>query len=111
MKNLFLLLSVLLIAACKTNSSVDSAKTDLSPKNLVKIDLKVGGMTCTGCENTISKAVASLNGVKECTASHTDSLAQVTYDSTLVSLDQISNKISEVGYSVLRKVQGTIKME
>jgi copper chaperone CopZ len=32
----------------------------------------VGGMTCTGCENAIETAVAKVEGVLECDASHTD---------------------------------------
>ena len=111
MKNTLLLLGLLLICACKSNSGTDSVKADLAPTHLVKIQLKVGGMTCTGCENTISKAVASLNGVEKCSASHTDSLAIVTYDSSLVSIQSISQKISEVGYSVLDQKPETAKVE
>ena len=111
MNKFMLVLGVVLIAACKSNSVTDASKTEVSLKNLVKVDLRVGGMTCTGCENTISKAVAGLNGVIKCSASHTDSLATVTFDSTLVSLEQISGKITDVGYHVLGRVPVNSKVE
>ena len=103
MKKLLLFLSVVSIfAACNSGSEKStSQEPESDTARLITVVLKVGGMHCTGCEQTICKAVEGLNGVNKVTASYLDSVASVTYDSTLVNSGEISNKIDEVGYTVL----------
>jgi copper chaperone CopZ len=105
MKKLFLFLSIMgmLVACSSTDKKAKTSGLIMDTTQLSTIVLKVGGMSCTGCEQTISKAVESLPGVNKATASYTDSVATVVFDPKLVTTEQISNKINEVGYTVLAK--------
>lgn len=62
--------------------------------------LDVTGMDCTGCEESITKALKRLRGVASCTASHTDAQVEVIFDSGMVGLEQISQAIADAGYEV-----------
>jgi copper chaperone CopZ len=62
--------------------------------------LDVTGMDCTGCEDSITKALKRLQGVASCSASHTDAQVEVIFDSGLVGLEQISQAIADAGYEV-----------
>lgn len=55
-------------------------------------------MTCEGCEQTVQMAVGKLPGVQNVEASHTDSAAIVTFDTTLVSFAQMQEAINAKGY-------------
>lgn len=58
----------------------------------------VTGMTCGGCERSLSRAVSRLPGVSTVEASHADRSATVTYDDTLVTPEAIAAAIKEAGY-------------
>ncbi len=100
MKNLFF---VFLVAAFIAGCSGKSTSTDnASPAATVvankTMTLAVEGMTCTGCENTIQETVTKLAGVANVKASHLDSTAVVSFDSTQVSIAAIGDAITEAGY-------------
>ncbi|NVO20995.1 MAG: heavy-metal-associated domain-containing protein [Bacteroidetes bacterium] len=102
MKTLISILFVSFLAfSCSSNSSkpVQAATSAVSVTNKT-INLAVDGMTCTGCENTIKEAVGKVAGVSEVTASHTEGLAVVKYDSTKTNVKTISDAITEAGYTV-----------
>jgi len=62
--------------------------------------LPVKGMSCSGCENAVTRAVGGLAGVTQVRASHTAAQVVVTYDPSLVSLGDITAKIGRLGYAV-----------
>ena len=62
--------------------------------------IDVGGMDCTGCEESISKALKRLQGVASCSASFTDAKVEVEFDATQVGFDAISRAITDAGYEV-----------
>jgi copper chaperone len=62
--------------------------------------LHVMGMTCGGCENAVKRAVSTLPGVSEVTASHKDQRVTVSFDDAQVALAAIAAKISSLGYQV-----------
>ncbi len=66
--------------------------------------LRVDGMTCEGCENTIKKMVGKIEGVKEVNASFTDSLTTVVFDTSLVNIVVISEIINNLGYKVVGEI-------
>lgn len=43
-----------------------------------KIELKVEGMTCEGCERRIQNVLMDIDGVKNAKASHTDKNVKIT---------------------------------
>ena len=58
----------------------------------------VTGMTCGGCERSLSRAVSRLPGVSAVAASHAEQTATVTYDNTLVTPEAIAAAIKDAGY-------------
>ncbi|MGH2783657.1 MAG: heavy-metal-associated domain-containing protein [Actinomycetota bacterium] len=63
--------------------------------------IKVTGMDCTGCEDSISKALKRLQGVANCSASFTDAKVEVEFDSGQVGLVAIWEAIADAGYEVV----------
>lgn len=78
------------------NSGADEMAMEL---NLQSIELGVEGMTCGGCEIAVAGAISKLNGVKVADASHLNKIASVTYDTTLVTMDQIRMAVEKSGYT------------
>lgn len=108
MKKYFLLLviPVFLLACQSEQKKQDEPKETeesmaIAPENLIEAELTVHGMTCTGCEETVQKSVASLEGIQEVKASHMDSVAKVSYDKTKTSPEEIAGAIEKVGYTVI----------
>lgn len=58
----------------------DAGATITPASNTTVLTLKVEGMTCGGCENSVKTALARIDGVKACTASHTEKVVTVTTD-------------------------------
>jgi copper chaperone len=95
------ILSILLVIFISCNhreKSQSVVNSDLS--NLVSAEIAVQGMTCTHCEEAIVKGVTALEGVKEAKASFTEGKAWVTYDSAMVSVQQLADAIQKKGYEV-----------
>lgn len=65
-----------------------------------QLTLTVNGMTCGGCENAIKRAVSTLAGVSNVTASHRDNRVTLTYDPALVDPNMIAKRIENAGYEV-----------
>jgi copper chaperone CopZ len=65
-----------------------------------EVTLPVTGMTCGGCENAVQRAVGSLPGVQQVTASHRDATVRVQFDPARISRDDIERKITQAGYVV-----------
>jgi copper chaperone len=95
----FLVSLVIIISGCtqRENSPKNSMPDSLKSVTVV---LKVDGMSCTGCENTISNAVMQLGGVSNVSADHESGRVEVTFDTTLVDLKSISQAITDKGYTV-----------
>jgi copper chaperone CopZ len=94
-----LLLACLLtfIAACRQGAKEEQpSKTEV----INKVEISITGMSCTGCEETITKSALALEGVKEATASFTEGKAWITFDEADVTAEQISAAIEKTGYRV-----------
>ncbi len=63
--------------------------------------LRVAGMSCTGCENAIKRAVKQVTGVQEVAASHAAGTVEVTYDPDKATPAQFEQKIEALGYQVV----------
>jgi mercuric ion binding protein len=101
MKNLFF---ILLIAAFFSGCAGKSTGTDNAAQATTTavanktVTLAIEGMTCTGCENTIQESVTKIAGISTIKASHLDSTAVVSFDSTQTSIAAIGDAITEAGY-------------
>lgn len=81
----------------------DPKKVQPDSTKAITAVLIVDGMSCTGCENTISSAVMQLGGVIEVRANHQSGSVEVTFDTTQVDLKSISEAITDKGYTVKGK--------
>ena len=64
------------------------------------LTLPVQGMSCSGCENAVTRAVGGMPGVTSVTASHQVAQVVVTYDPALVTPGDITARIGRLGYAV-----------
>ncbi|MGQ0606123.1 MAG: heavy metal translocating P-type ATPase [Candidatus Nitrosotenuis sp.] len=70
-------------------------------KQLKRTALKIGGMHCAGCVNSIQNSVSKLNGVKNCEVNLATQKASLEFDPSVVELSKIENAVNEAGYSVV----------
>jgi copper chaperone CopZ len=64
------------------------------------LTLDVTGMTCSGCEAAVGRALRQLPGVDAVDASHTAHTVAVKFDPALVTRAQITERIAALGYTV-----------
>lgn len=64
------------------------------------VALSVQGMSCNHCVNSIESEVGKLNGVSEVKVRLNEGKVDVTFNSEVVSLEQIKETIEEQGYDV-----------
>ena len=83
----------LVMAGCTSRSAVAADAFE----NVVST-FDVYGMTCGGCEAGVKMTVGKLDGVRTVTASHEEGKAEVTYDPTQVTAQQIAAAIGKLGY-------------
>ncbi len=65
-----------------------------------KTTFTVEGMTCGHCEAAVVKAVKTLPGVKEATASFEQNRVIITHENDLHEED-VKQKIAEAGYTMI----------
>lgn len=103
----FLLIVILFIAAC--NNTTTSDQTNIENTEVIEATetvseiaiIKISGMHCAGCENTITTALTALDGVKDAKVSVEMEAAKVKYDPAKVSPEDIKAAITAKGYEVV----------
>lgn len=92
----------LILLSCK-NSADTSAPALTSEAETIKYEIKIEGMSCTGCEEAIQKCVNEFDGITKVVASH--ELGNAIIESSVQLSDTIkhgiTNKINETGYTVV----------
>ena len=69
--------------------------------NTVKVaNFDVEGMTCTGCEEHVKFATGQLPGVFEVNASFESGTADIKFESSLITVEEITDAINATGYTV-----------
>ncbi|MFY9300277.1 MAG: heavy metal translocating P-type ATPase [Candidatus Nitrosotenuis sp.] len=63
--------------------------------------IKIGGMHCAGCVNSIQNFVSDLNGVKKCEVNLASEKAVIEFDPESVDLVAIEKAVEEAGYKVV----------
>jgi len=66
-----------------------------------KVILKVGGMTCVMCANTIGSTLSNLEGIIEVNVNVSLEKVYVTYNPKIVSINEMKKAIEESGYQYL----------
>jgi len=87
--------SIVLFPSGKENVVIDQSD------NIVKAEIKIEGMTCTSCENSVDYALKSETGIIKESSSYKTGIAQVQFDKSKVTEDQLRKAIEgKVGYKV-----------
>lgn len=63
-------------------------------------EINISGMTCTGCEEHVKLEVGKLQGISGLDVSYENSNAVVTFDKTILDIEQINETINNTGYKV-----------
>lgn len=95
----FLLGLLIFIASCGGGKTRE-AKAE--PAATTTIELTIGGMTCTGCENTIQTNLGKVPGIISVTASHLKGNAIIEYEPGKVDTLKIKEVVDGVGYTALK---------
>jgi copper chaperone len=66
-----------------------------------KATLHIEGMTCTGCEQRIGKALGRIEGVSTAAADYRTGVVAVRFDPKAIDRVRIERKIQEMGYCVI----------
>lgn len=66
-----------------------------------KINLKVNGMVCAGCENRVKNVLQDIQGVEKVEVSHTDGEVKVTFNDE-VEKEVIEQVIQDLGYEIVK---------
>ena len=91
-----ILFGALALGAACSDKPVE--KPPLNEAAVVSVELRVEGMVCEGCQETISEEVSKLTGVKSCTASHEAKNATISYDPGQTSPGKLAEAITKLGY-------------
>lgn len=76
-----------------------------SPKPaVVKVSFKIDGMVCTSCEKSIESKLTKIEGVKSVNVSQENGEAEVEFDATKLSEEQLIAGIGELGYKASVKL-------
>ncbi len=73
----------------------------MNESNITEAKLYIEGMTCTGCEESVNYTLNSKDGVISATSSYETGIADVKFDKSKVSPEELARAIEdEVGYKV-----------
>ena len=67
------------------------------------VTLKLGGMSCASCAQTIERALARVPGVHQASVNLATELGTVTYDGSVVDVDRLKKAVEDTGYQVLEQ--------
>lgn len=76
-----------------------------STQETVKYEIKISGMTCTGCEEHVKHEIAKLPGISELDVSYNKGNAIVSFDNSMTSIDSVENAINLTGYIVQSQIK------
>lgn len=65
-----------------------------------KLEIKVSGMTCGGCERSLQNALTSHQGVASARADHAAGMVAVEFDPALIARSGLEKAIAEAGFQV-----------
>ncbi|MGV6828754.1 MAG: mercuric transport protein MerTP [Flavobacteriales bacterium] len=69
--------------------------------NIEKISVDIKGMTCTSCEEHIDHSVNELDGIININSSYENGKAEIEFDDTKTTIEEIEKAINKTGYKVI----------
>ncbi|MGL6114748.1 MAG: heavy metal translocating P-type ATPase [Cetobacterium sp.] len=67
-------------------------------KDLKHVRLKIDGIHCQSCVALIEKILPKLKGIEKVTVNLATNIGEITYDSQILKLSEILNKLEELGF-------------
>lgn len=67
-----------------------------------KVEFKIKGMTCSGCEHHVKKEISKLKGIVEVVVSYEKGNAIVKFDNKQTSIEEMKKAINSTGYKSLK---------
>lgn len=100
---LFFIGIILTFASCSSNSSKNNPTAS-------QLECNIKGMTCQGCEMTITAKLENIDGIKVNSIDHKTGKAFLTVSKEIVPLADIRSTINDAGYECISisKVQEEI---
>lgn len=84
----------------ESNSQISPTKRKMEAGVKTK-KIKIGKMTCVNCQNKIEKKLQNTAGIKRVKVSYNEGSADITYDTDIISLKDITTIIHNLDYEVL----------
>lgn len=75
----------------------------VSQSDIQTVNFDVEGMTCTSCEDHVKHAVNELNGIVDVKASYENHKAEVKFDKSKTTKEDIEKAINSTGYKVINQ--------
>lgn len=100
-KIVFILFTVLLFSLSCKNTQNEAVVEDTPIIETISVEVKIEGMTCSGCEQTIETAVKKLTGVESVEASHVNGNAIIKVEPSKLDTTKIKKSIEDSGYKTL----------
>ncbi|MGI0066269.1 MAG: heavy-metal-associated domain-containing protein, partial [Nitrosotalea sp.] len=75
--------------------------TNTVPSQTKRTALKISGMHCAGCVNSIQNHVTDLKGVTKCEVNLAAEKVTLEFDPTTTDLATIEKAVEEIGYKVV----------
>ena len=69
-----------------------------TPQPMETVRLRIEGMTCAGCVNSVTRVLTALPGVAQADVSLTKARAKVTYDPAQTGVEAMKQAIERAGY-------------
>lgn len=79
--------------------------------NIQKCNVPVVGMACAACAANIERRLTQLEGVKSASVSLPLRMAQIEYDSHIITLAEINREVNELGFNLLIEPDANVEQE
>ena len=67
-----------------------------------KIEIRISGMSCTGCENRVENVLKNIENVESVNANYNTGIVEIgTNDIKNLNIDMIKETLEDLGYDIL----------
>lgn len=100
------LLFAFTLTSCGQQPQKKAPTTSSTAATTKKVTIPIDGMACASCQGNVRKNLKGMIGVSDVVVSLEHRNATVTFDSILVSTQQLINKINGIGYTAGKPKEG-----
>ena len=70
-----------------------------APEGFETTEMKITGMHCNNCVEKIETALSNLEGIQNASVNFENSVAEIVYDPSAVTMETISTTITDLGFN------------